>query len=585
MCRQTNAKAAASVLDIPVMAIYKNAEEEPDKQRLIRLQLRQRYIAAMTIGMSPVVFSRKLMELWGGSITARHVRVDKNGNFMKEEPQLPRPVVPAPGAPNAVPPVAASTTATTVVNKEAIPSGAADAPTGATSTDAPSLVQPMSSNVPTVMTTLPPCTTPAGINQTQLLVKEDAIMTDAVSVPSAQPVQEGSVPMEVEKLAQGTADVAMEGDDATIVKKGDLTDKDFKMEAQVETEKSRAVATISHVDPVPAAALQKEQPTVLEAASSSTQAQSVPDSVSATEDAQSKEIKAESILEPAAAPKGETSTTTEEVKDEPPSDVVTGTKMVVSEKSGKGDMPADGKPEDAVASVEAHDEIKVEGDAVTQQETGSTLVEGAKVEETMNVDETKTDESVKEEKQNVADETPAQITEELAAAAVAMESKNDVEQVPKMEEPKEELISKEQLEAKEEPAEEKPASSAVEEKEDEKEIEEKPAVKAEEVDDTKETTNAEATEEKKVDAVKEEAMEEQRPRSNSRTRRKQSDADANEKPLEEIESPRASTRRRKLMEEQPEMKSPDKVDEEDEEEDIGGSPRSPGKRNKRRKQR
>jgi hypothetical protein len=582
MCRQTNAKAAAAVLDIPVLSICKTAEEETDKQRLIRLQLRQRYIASMTIGMSPVVFSKKLMELWGGSITSRHAQVDKNGNFLKDDPPLPTPRPVAPGASTTAPPVAASTTATTVPNKEAIPNAVTDKPTEPVSINAPPSAVPIASNVPQATTTPQSGTTPASTNPSQVLVKEDVVMSDAaqkvVSLPSTRPVPEGSVPMEVDKPVQGTiTDATMIGEDPATAKKDEPTDREVKTEVQVETEKIHAVTT-SLANPV---TVSQEEPPTLEAAAISTQIEAAPMPLNTAEDTQSNEINVESILEPAAAPREETSTTTiKEVKDEPiVVDTATGTKMEVSEDSGKHDVPVatDGKPEEAIALAKVQTEIKAEGDTVAQQEMES-VEETAKVDDAMNTHEVKAEEQVKEEKEegmSVEEDITEQIKEQPPAAVAKLD---DVEPAPKMEEAKEEAGAKDQQDVKEEPTEEEPAPFVVEEKEDEKEIGEKPAVKDEEVGDVAQATTAE--EENKATVKEEEEKEPQRPRSNSRTKRKKSDADANEKPLEEIESPRASRRQRKLILE--EAKSPDK---DEEEEESVGSPRSPGKRNKRRKRR
>lgn len=76
MCRQTNPNAAATALDGPLPQHFRTVDDEPDQQRILRLQLRQRYIAAMTIGISPVNFSRSLMKTWGGSIMERMESID-----------------------------------------------------------------------------------------------------------------------------------------------------------------------------------------------------------------------------------------------------------------------------------------------------------------------------------------------------------------------------------------------------------------------------------------------------------------------------------------------------------------------------
>jgi hypothetical protein len=43
-------------------------ESEPLKERLTRLQLRQRFASATSIGMSPIEFSIKLLKIWGGTL-------------------------------------------------------------------------------------------------------------------------------------------------------------------------------------------------------------------------------------------------------------------------------------------------------------------------------------------------------------------------------------------------------------------------------------------------------------------------------------------------------------------------------------
>ena len=43
-------------------------ESEPLRERLMRLQLRQRFASATSMGMSPIEFARKLLRLWGGTL-------------------------------------------------------------------------------------------------------------------------------------------------------------------------------------------------------------------------------------------------------------------------------------------------------------------------------------------------------------------------------------------------------------------------------------------------------------------------------------------------------------------------------------
>mmetsp|Transcript_16760 Transcript_16760/g.19312 ORF Transcript_16760/g.19312 Transcript_16760/m.19312 type:complete len:197 (+) Transcript_16760:686-1276(+) len=70
MCNQTEPNEAALALDLP-----RTKEGESSEQRLMRLQLRQRYIAAMSMGISPVKFSKKLLRIWGGSLLSEKVTV------------------------------------------------------------------------------------------------------------------------------------------------------------------------------------------------------------------------------------------------------------------------------------------------------------------------------------------------------------------------------------------------------------------------------------------------------------------------------------------------------------------------------
>ena len=54
------------VLDRPRKGFTKDSE--PIKERIMRLQLRQRFAAATSVGMSPIEFARKLLKLWGGTL-------------------------------------------------------------------------------------------------------------------------------------------------------------------------------------------------------------------------------------------------------------------------------------------------------------------------------------------------------------------------------------------------------------------------------------------------------------------------------------------------------------------------------------
>jgi hypothetical protein len=77
MCNQPNIANALSALNQPLSSHYQSFLDEPDLQRGLRLQLRHRYLAAMSAGISPVEFSRKLVNLWGGSILERLECIDK----------------------------------------------------------------------------------------------------------------------------------------------------------------------------------------------------------------------------------------------------------------------------------------------------------------------------------------------------------------------------------------------------------------------------------------------------------------------------------------------------------------------------
>ena len=77
MCNQSCPEAALVALDAPL------EQEETDSQRQTRLQLRQRYIAAMSIGMSPLTFSKRLMGLWGGNVL--YINITHNISSPQEE--------------------------------------------------------------------------------------------------------------------------------------------------------------------------------------------------------------------------------------------------------------------------------------------------------------------------------------------------------------------------------------------------------------------------------------------------------------------------------------------------------------------
>jgi hypothetical protein len=78
MCNQPNPGSALSALNQPLSSHYQSLSDEPDLQRRLRLQLRHRYLAAMSVGISPIEFSRKLVNLWGASILERLDCIDQS---------------------------------------------------------------------------------------------------------------------------------------------------------------------------------------------------------------------------------------------------------------------------------------------------------------------------------------------------------------------------------------------------------------------------------------------------------------------------------------------------------------------------
>jgi hypothetical protein len=61
VCSQRNPSTAHRILDVPF-------GDEDEKERLMRLQLRQRFASASSIGMTPIEFGRKILNLWGGKL-------------------------------------------------------------------------------------------------------------------------------------------------------------------------------------------------------------------------------------------------------------------------------------------------------------------------------------------------------------------------------------------------------------------------------------------------------------------------------------------------------------------------------------
>jgi hypothetical protein len=90
VCNDKENSLAYRVLDEPG-AKY-TLDDEPEKERRMRLQLCHRYVSASAAGMTPVQFSRKLLELWGGKLIA-----------IKKE-KLPRPSLSPPRQSDIPPP-------------------------------------------------------------------------------------------------------------------------------------------------------------------------------------------------------------------------------------------------------------------------------------------------------------------------------------------------------------------------------------------------------------------------------------------------------------------------------------------------
>eukprot|EP00531_Pseudo-nitzschia_arenysensis_P009906 CAMPEP_0116125374 /NCGR_PEP_ID=MMETSP0329-20121206/5778_1 /TAXON_ID=697910 /ORGANISM="Pseudo-nitzschia arenysensis, Strain B593" /LENGTH=740 /DNA_ID=CAMNT_0003619413 /DNA_START=191 /DNA_END=2413 /DNA_ORIENTATION=- len=63
-------------------------DSEPSKERIMRLQLRQRFASAASVGMSPIEFARKLMKLWGG--TLEQVYDETTTKYTNEKSSTPR---------------------------------------------------------------------------------------------------------------------------------------------------------------------------------------------------------------------------------------------------------------------------------------------------------------------------------------------------------------------------------------------------------------------------------------------------------------------------------------------------------------
>ena len=94
VCSQRNPNSAHHILDIPFGGQAENDEDE--KKRLMRLQLRQRFASASSIGMTPIEFARKLLHLWGGKfirVQSQQVKKKKKKRLTDEGNYLPTNVV------------------------------------------------------------------------------------------------------------------------------------------------------------------------------------------------------------------------------------------------------------------------------------------------------------------------------------------------------------------------------------------------------------------------------------------------------------------------------------------------------------
>ena len=95
VCNDKENSPAYRVLDEPG-AKY-TLDDEPEKERRMRLQLCHRYVSASAAGMTPVLFSRKLLELWGGKLVA--IKKEKSPRSSVSPPR--QSDIPPPGFPDA----------------------------------------------------------------------------------------------------------------------------------------------------------------------------------------------------------------------------------------------------------------------------------------------------------------------------------------------------------------------------------------------------------------------------------------------------------------------------------------------------
>jgi hypothetical protein len=132
MCNQSYPEDALVALDAPLETNEGTNVDESDRERQIRLQLRHRYIAAMSIGISPLTFSRQLMKLWGGTIMSSTVAKATIPPPQMESPKLQEIDEDQPKRPLVIPSnVPVSTTPSHGQNKNEKPGEPVKVPPGA----------------------------------------------------------------------------------------------------------------------------------------------------------------------------------------------------------------------------------------------------------------------------------------------------------------------------------------------------------------------------------------------------------------------------------------------------------------------
>jgi hypothetical protein len=67
VCNHQSSRSNNSILETPISQ-YTATGCEPDKERMIRLQLRHRFFSAKAVQMPVIEFARRLLEVWGGRL-------------------------------------------------------------------------------------------------------------------------------------------------------------------------------------------------------------------------------------------------------------------------------------------------------------------------------------------------------------------------------------------------------------------------------------------------------------------------------------------------------------------------------------